>query len=387
MKQIRSRALLSALAAAVLTVACGGNDVAPSGAQSMVQQIANAQPPGTVGRKQALALTPATVDVDALFDWAEYKFPDLFPAVGRQKFDLSYEGVNYRLRYYRTDNYLGLTSTNEIWGLGPFTNGQLMRIGTLAEYASLVVADECKFYPNSSGCGGGGTAPTGPLNECAHPSTDTLPTGFRSHLIYQYSGTLTGEQTIDSVIDGPGYAFEGKSLVRMSSSTSGTNAVQGISITTTTEIKSFHEITSGVARTVGSLIDVSTTTMGITVPVSSSKLVFQPPRDSWEFRLAQQQTATVSTTSVTTPISPPGQSLLSTRAETVTFEAKESISVPAGSFQACRYRTAGDSATSYTLTWYILGKGVPAKIQSYFNGLPGDAQVLLPGSTFGGAPL
>lgn len=89
MKQIRTRALLSALAAAVLTVACGGNDVAPSGAQSMVQQIANAQPPGTVGRKQALALTPATVDVDALFDWAEYKFPDLFPAVGRQKFDLS----------------------------------------------------------------------------------------------------------------------------------------------------------------------------------------------------------------------------------------------------------------------------------------------------------
>lgn len=387
MNQIRTRALLSALAVAALTVACGGNDAVPSVAQSMVQQIASAQSSGAEGRKQALALTPATVDVDALFDWAEYKFPELFPAAGRQKFTLSYEGVNYKLRYYTTENYLGLTDTNEIWGLGPFTNNQLMKIGALPEYASLVVADECKVYPNSSGCGGGGTPPTGPLNECAHPSTDTLPTGFRSRLIYQYSGTLSGEQTIDSVIDGPGYSFEGKSLVRISNSTSGTNTVQGISLTTTTEIKSYHEITNGVARTVGSLIDVSSTTMGVTLPGSSSKVVFQPPRDNWEFRLTQQQTATVSSTTLTTQISPPGQTLTNTLAETVTFETKETVTVPAGTFQACRYRTAGDSATSYTLTWYILGKGVPAKIQSFSNGLSTDTQVLQAGSTFGGAPL
>lgn len=387
MKQLRTRALLSALAAAALTVACGGNDAVPSMAQSMVQQIASAQSTGAEGRKKVLALTPATVDVDALFDWAEYRFPELFPVTGRLKFDLSYEGVNYKLRYYITQNYLGLTDTNEIWGLGPFTNNVLMRIGTLAEYASLVVADECKVYPNNSGCGGGGTPPTGPLNECAHPSMDTLPTGFRSHLVYQSTGTLTGEQTIDSVIDGPGYAFEGKSLIRMSTSTSGSNTVQGIPITTTTEIKSFQEITNGIARTVGQLADDSTTTMGVTLPGSSSKLVYQPPRDNWEFRLAQQQTATVSTTTLITPISPPGQPLTVPLAQTVTFETKESVTVPAGTFQACRYRTAEDTATSYTLTWYILGKGIAAKIQSYSNGLPINALELKPGSTFGGAPL
>ena len=140
MKPIRTRALLSALAAAALTVGCGGNDAVPSMAQSMVQQIASAQSTGAEGRKKVLALTPATVDVDALFDWAEYKFPELFPAAGRLKFDLSYEGVNYKLRYYTTDNYLGLTDTKEIWGLGPFTSNQLMKIGALSEYASLAVS-------------------------------------------------------------------------------------------------------------------------------------------------------------------------------------------------------------------------------------------------------
>ena len=56
-------------------------------------------------------------------------------------------------------------------------------------------------------------------------------------------------------------------------------------------------------------------------------------------------------------------------------------------FQACRYREAGDSATSYTLIWYILGKGVQAKTQSFSNGLSTGTQVLQTGSTFGGAPL
>ncbi len=386
MKPIRTRALLSALAAAALTVGCGGNDAVPSMAQSMVQQIASAQSTGAEGRKKVLALTPATVDVDALFDWAEYKFPELFPAAGRLKFDLSYEGVNYKLRYYTTDNYLGLTDTKEIWGLGPFTSNQLMKIGALSEYASLVVADECKVYPNRSGCGGGSTPPTGPLNECAHPSIDTLPVGFRSHLIYESTGTLTGDWTIDSVIDGPGYAFEGKSLIRISSTISGTNLFEGIPLTTTL-IKSFHEITNGVARTVGTLTDISSTTMGVTLPGSSIKVVYQPPRDNWEFRLAQQQTATVSTATQTTSISPPGQTLAGTLVETVTFETKESVTVPAGTFQACRYREAGDSATSYTLIWYILGKGVQAKTQSFSNGLSTGTQVLQTGSTFGGAPL
>ncbi len=386
MKTLRTRTLLSALAAAALAAACGGNDAVPTAAESMVRQISAAQPASPEGRKQALALSPATVDVDALFDWAQYKYPDLFPAAGMLKFNLTYQGVNYKIRWYTTENYLGLTDANEIWGLGPFTNNVLTPVGPLAAFAPLVVADECKVYPNNPGCGSN-PAPTGALNECAHPSMDTLPTGFRSHLIYQYTGTLTGDQTIDTVIDGPGFTFEGKSRIRITNTTSGTNAIQGFTITTTTEIKSFHDITGGVARTYGSLIDASTTTSGFNIPGNSSKVVFDPARDNWEFRLALGQTATVSYTTTTTPISPPGLPMTATLPETVTFEAKEGVTVPAGTFQACRYRTAGSTANSYSLVWYILGKGIPAKIQSITNGVATDMQELKAGSTFGGAPL
>ncbi len=355
----------------------------------MVQSIAAAQAANPDARKKALALIPGTVDVDALFDWAEYKFPELFPAAGGMRFNLAYQGVNYRLRYYSTGNYLGLTDNDAIWGLGPFTDNQLMKIGMLSDYAQLVVDDQCKVYPGSSGCS---TGITGPLNECAHPSTDALPTGLRSHLVYQYSGTLTGEQTLDTVIDGPGYDFQGKSRIRISTTSSGTTTVEGFPVTTTNNIKTFHIIQDGVARTLGSLVDLDTVTIGIAgAPalgtITSSLTVFEPPRDNWEFRLALGETATVATTTVTTQISPPGPTLTSTLAETVTFESKESVTVPAGTFEACRYRIGGSSDTSYRLTWYILGKGVPAKIQSIANGQTTDTQELKAGSTFGGAPI
>ncbi len=277
----------------------------------MVQSIAAAQAANPDARKKALALIPGTVDVDALFDWAEYKFPELFPAAGGMRFNLAYQGVNYRLRYYSTGNYLGLTDNDAIWGLGPFTDNQLMKIGMLSDYAQRVVDDQCKVYPGSSGCS---TGITGPLNECAHPSTDALPTGLRSHLVYQYSGTLTGEQTLDTVIDGPGYDFQGKSRIRISTTSSGTTTVEGFPVTTTNNIKTFHIIQDGVARTLGSLVDLDTVTIGIAgAPalgtITSSLTVFEPPRDNWEFRLALGETATVATTTVTTEISPPGPTL------------------------------------------------------------------------------
>lgn len=277
------------------------------------------------------------------------------------RFNLAYQGVNYRLRYYSTGNYLGSTDNDAIWGLGPFTDNQLMKIGMLSDYAQLVVDDQCKVYPGSSGCS---TGITGPLNECAHPSTDALPTGLRSHLVYQYSGTLTGEQTLDTVIDchGPGYDFQGSSRIRISTTSSGTTTVEGFPVTTTNNIKTFHIIQDGVARTLGSLVDLDTVTIGIAGAPGAwhdhQQLdgFLEAAALDLEFRLALGETATVATTTVTTQISPPGPTLTSTLAETVTFESKESVTVPAGTFEACRYRIGGSSDTSYRLTW-TLGQG------------------------------
>lgn len=148
----RTRVVLSTLAAACLAAACGGQDVVPSAAEPFALKMADARTAGTDVRKKALASTGAEVDAEALFDWAEFKFPDLFPASGRLKFSFNYLGVVYSLRYYVTDNYLGLTDSSAIWGLGPFTSLQLAKLGLLSDFASQVVADRCKVYPDGSGC-------------------------------------------------------------------------------------------------------------------------------------------------------------------------------------------------------------------------------------------
>jgi hypothetical protein len=117
-----------------------------------------------------------------------------------------------------------------------------------------------------------------------------------------------------------------------------------------------------------------------------------PVRRNLEFHLALGQTASITSTSTTTtleysglPGEPPGPTT-STTTETYTFEAKENVDVPAGSYLACRDRLNGDNTSSYSTTWYIVGKGVPVKSQTTVNSVATDTQQLKSG-TYNGAPL
>ena len=475
------------LALGVLMTACGGGaGPETSQAQGFVDQMAAAQP-SVDARKRALAGTEMTVDAKAAFDWAQYTFPDLFPKVPAPlNLTYPYLGVVYIVRGFAGGNYLGVTPSGDIYGLGPFTNQELKRLGSLSEFAAQIRADACKVYlgscdatrakelfdwaeykypdlfqigpqnadvvrdginyierayPNGNtlrlpkgsadptvygfgpftdntlmafgkwsdfadlvradactvypGSCGGQTTP-GPLNECADPAAEALPTGFRSRLVYDYSGTLTGEQTIETVIDGPA-AFEGQSAIKITSTTSGTNAAAGIPIpiTTTTKVESYEQLgVNGVTKTLGALIAVTTDPIsigGIQIPgsTSSSKTVYSPPRDNLEFHVALGQTGTIVSNVTTTTIAPPGiLPVASTLTETFTFEGKDSnVTVPAGTYSTCRYRTNGHNANTYTTAWYILGKGIPVKIQTTVDGAVTDLQQLKSGSTYNGAPL
>ncbi len=68
-------------------------------------------------------------------DWAERRYPQLFP--GHQP-DIVAPPYVYR-HYLSTGNYLGVAG-QDVYVLGPLTDGQLTRVGSLADFAPFVLA-------------------------------------------------------------------------------------------------------------------------------------------------------------------------------------------------------------------------------------------------------
>ena len=84
-------------------------------------------------RKQAAALTVPSAN--EFMDWAEQRFPQQFPRPGMPGVA---GAAGYRF-YAQSRNYLGVVG-NEVYVYGPATQGQLARVGTLAEFAGAVAA-------------------------------------------------------------------------------------------------------------------------------------------------------------------------------------------------------------------------------------------------------
>ena len=342
-------------------------------------------------REQAQALTVGSVGAKELFDWAQFKYPSLF-ANGPQNQPFSYLGTNYTIRVYPNGNYLGLTTAGDVYGIGPFNNNVLTKYGTLAGFAGAVVADECLVTPTAAGCTN--PTPAGPLNQCIDPVSANPPAGFRLHLVYDLSGSVTGEQVSDSVVDGSA-AFEGQNATQTTTTSSSSISIPSLPTptTTTSKIKSYTQpstTTSGLFKTLGVLAEAtsgSITFGGITVPgtTTSSKSVYTPPYENLEYTLQVGQSITVTSTQVTTGIQPVTAPLTSSYRQTHTFEAVETITVLGRSYNTCRYRVS-DNGTDFVTSWAIVGKGVAAKTQSG-TGSNITLLQLKPGSTYNGAAL
>lgn len=79
-----------------------------------------------------------TIDATALMDWAETAFPEFFPS--RESNRLA---DPYVYRYYAsTGNYLGV-SGQHVAVLGPISGGQVLNVGTLAQFRCRVLARAC----------------------------------------------------------------------------------------------------------------------------------------------------------------------------------------------------------------------------------------------------
>ena len=345
----------------------------------------------TAQREQAQALTVGSVGAKELFDWAQYKYPTLF-AKGPQNQPFSYLGTNYTIRAYPNGNYLGLTTGGDVYGLGPFNNNVLTQYGTLAGFAAAVVADECLVTPTAAGCTS--PVPSGPLNQCIDPISANPPAGFRLHLVYDLSGSATGEQVSDTLVDGTA-AFEGQNATQTTTTSSNTISIPGFPTpnTTTAKVKSYTQpstTTPGLFKNLGVLAEATTASItfgGITVPgtTTSSKSVYTPPYENLEYTLQVGQSVTINSTQVITGIQPVSAPLTSSYRQTYTFEAVETITVLGRSFNTCRYRIS-ENGTDFSTSWAIVGKGVAAKVQS---GTGSNLTVLQlkPGSTYNGAAL
>ena len=360
-----------------LLAACGGGETPPPTAAPS-EQAAMTQVPG----KRALA-TAITVDAKALFDWAEYKYPTLF-AKGPQNFPLVFGGVNYTIRAYPNGNYLGLTAGGDIYGLGPFTNQVLTPFGKLSDYVALVQGDSCLIYPGSCD-----PPPTGPANECVDPTMANPPTGFRTHLVYDYSTTSgNGETTLDSVVNGPS-TFEGQSAFKVTTNVVSAFNAPGFSTTTNLLSTDFYQpVGNGLIQNLGGTSESDSHIPGLpTGNRSSEKYVHTPPDVGVEFALQVGQSVTKTVNITTTTILPIGTPVNSSSSTTTyTFEAKETISVLGRSFNTCRYRITSAEVSGFSITWYIVGKGVPAKFTSTSADETATTQ-LKPGSTYNGAAL
>lgn len=388
---------LIAIAVLSTLMACGGGDPAlPASAPTSAGQLSGSPPHET--RRNSLAVPsrvraaslPAELTSKELLDWAEYKFPSIFPK-GAQSYSLNHQGVDYTVRSYPGDRHLGVTPTGAIYGLGDYTNHVLQGFGIILDWAQQIRADECGVYPDHCNSNPGGS-----YNECVDPSLSARPAGFKVHLVYHASGTMSGEWTADSEVKG-NEAFEGQDARRTDTTTSGSQIINGFAVTSVTRVSSFERVgSSGLLETLGDITEV--TTGGVSIPglppqpgtQLKTRTVLAPAADSRQFTLAVGQSASRTDSSTSTVIEsssgvpPVGSVTTGTTARTWSFESKESITVPGGTFSTCRYRET--SAGSSTIVWYIVGKGIAARSEATANGRT-QVMLLKAGSTYNGAPL
>lgn len=355
-------------------VACGGGD--DPGA--MAQHAA---------RRQALAGTSdvpaATITPDQLFAWAQIQYPELFgdrPPVVIS--NLSYQGKVFDVRAYATGNYLG-ESGGEAFGYGPFTDYQLVSFGPVAQFREQVCTKLSCVLPSGEA----------PPNDCTLRASLALAPGHQYQLVYGATGVAPpGDKRVEARVDEGTYDFAGQSAVRTLVDTTATSQVtlNGTlrSVTTTTQASVYAQPTaSGLVRLIGTETEATTSPLKPGLPglTTRTTLVYDPADIDIEMALPLGLSLDKTVSSTTTVTFPPPTSVdAKTVTSTHTFEGRETITVPAGTFATCRYaRTEADGTVSRQ--WLLIGKGVVVREQTGAGAALQGFE--LSSGSFDGAPL
>jgi hypothetical protein len=170
---------------------------------------------------------------------------------------------------------------------------------------------------------------------------------------------------------------DGQTVVRRRVSTTGPS---------TGPLVSSGEITNDQRVAADGLVQLTAATVRVTVDgsvVTDSRSAYAPPPDNREFTLLPGQRVTKHWVTTTTTLSGPNAGAVTTTptTETHSFEARETITVLGRSHDTCRYTVANAGTGTVSTTWWIVGKGLPARIVS------GEQTILLQSGTYDGAPL
>ena len=160
--------------------------------------------------------------------------------------------------------------------------------------------------------------------------------------------------------------FEGNNATRYTSKTNGTNTVGGITDVIDTLGDYYVAQAPGISTTVfGAVVTANQVVFGFSVAVTL-KSVYTPPFVDRRYSLSVGQSITQTQTQVATTTTggilgtpPTVTSTTQTASTTSKFVAIENITVPAGTYRACRFEeSASGTPTSISTSWVIFGRGL-----------------------------
>jgi hypothetical protein len=351
---------LIAIAAAAFLAGCGGgsDEATMSNASTPAAAAAHMRSAMAAQVRVSAAVSPAQA-AEQLLNYAESTFPNFFPV---HQTTGTYDPFLFRY-YPQTGVYVGVVvkanmgfTLDGVYVMGgPFGNAP-MYVGQLSTFIT----------PVDPGTGG----PTGPNNGCYDLALQDA-TGTRIVVVMQHSGISTGTQTMDWLVKGP-KTFENQSAIETEFRLSGTMTTQGQTASTDFTTMSYGRATGSAEFTsYGSQTSNTNSMPGGFTSTSATKTVYTPPWVSRVFALAVGQSTTESSTSAitsTTTLSGPGVTLPPTTTTTTTtstmttkFVGREQVTVPAGTYNTCKFEITNAGVTGVTTSWVIDGKGIPVK--------------------------
>ena len=356
-------------AAALLILAgCGGgSDDASSTAGTPAAAAAQLRTAMSVQQARAAAAASAADAAEQLLDFAEASFPAHFPV---HQSTSTLDPFSFR-HYPQTGVYVGVVVKP---GMGYPMDGVYVMGGPFGE-APVHVGQLSDFItPADPGVGTGGT--TGVNNGCFDLSLSHTA-GTRTIVNYRYSGLYVGDVTTDATVVGP-KSFEGQNATETVTKTTGSAvSAMGVSIARDGEITRMYSMRTGDAEVTefGIETDHAMQTPGGSGASFSTttRLVYQPAfANRWSgLAVGQSITETHSgTTTSTITYSFPGlaphvMSEPFATTNTLKFAGRESVTVPAGTFTACRFEWSAGSQTS--IAWVLDGKGISIKSSEHFG--------------------
>jgi hypothetical protein len=308
-----ARFIGAALLLSASLVGCGGAD--PAG-------------PAAAKPQQAIAVTPA-LGADDLMGVAEVRYYQYFPGPA-----VTQHSGPFAYRYYAvTGTYLGVVVAQDpqyvmggVYVMGGAFGATPMYVGAMADFLNLVDLSA------------GGTD-----NGCGSPADDNLP-GTTVVLTDAYTGLAgPGVNITTSVVVGT-VTFQGHVATAVDNVQSDSFTRSGVEYNRTYSTRSYSAVTgAGEVTHYGWTSSESGTTPGGLPSTSTTTAVFSPVLVDDQYRMQPGQSIAFTQTSNETVLTSinggpvQGQIDTYTYKQIITYLGRETVTVPAGTFETCKY--------------------------------------------------